>query len=812
MTERSVFLAALDVADAADRAVYLDSACAADADLRRRVEALLAAHAVSDTFMAHPAVADSPAFAPPTAPGDLGRLGKYRILKELGRGGMGAVYLAFDERLERNVALKLMLPNAAANSTAKDRFLREARAAARVSSDHVVAIHEADEIDGTPYIALQFLQGSPLDEYLQKKGLPSLPQVTRIARETALGLAAAHNLGLVHRDIKPGNIWLEAPGGRVKILDFGLAKPVQGNAAAEHTASGDILGTPAYMAPEQGLGRPLDGRADLFSLGCMMYRLVTGKLPFDRPTLMAILTAIATEEPPPVRELNPAVPTALAELIHQLLAKTPDARPPSADVVAARLRAMSEGFQGSAATPRPSETAPLPLPAADPPVEPPRRRPVTKRKPAGRPWPWVAVGGAAAVAMVVVGWGVFLLTQNRDGTRATGSGGVTAPGKDAPPTTRIAESPTGDPDRTTAVWVLSLGGVVKVNGADDHIRDAADLPTDRFTLHAVSVAKTAVTDADMARFKVCRGLTYLLMEDTTLSDDAMPAVAALPALQELHMARSGVTDTGLAHFAGNKRLTALDLSGTKVTNAGLAHFADCRPLAYLYLRGTVVSDAGLKHLGGCLGLVHLDLSETGVTDDGLAHLAGCDRVRYANLSGTGVTDAALDQLQQYRDLTGLSVPRTKVTPQGVAKFHAAVPGCEIEHDGGTLKAKTAADPDRTAAGWVLGLGGMVQLTSRDADIKAAADLPKGPFTLKAVSLSKSAATDAGAARLKGCKHLRSLDLNGTAVTDDGLVHLKDLKTLTQLDLSRTAVTDAGVAHLKGLSGLTRVSDFLEEAI
>ncbi len=749
-----------------------------------------------------PAVADSQAFAPPTVPGDLGRLAKYRILKELGRGGMGAVFLAFDERLERNVALKVMLPHAAANSTAKDRFLREARAAARVSSDYVVAIHEADEIDGVPFIALQHLQGYPLDEYLKKKGSPSLPQVIRIARETALGLTAAHKLGLVHRDIKPGNIWLEAPGGRVKILDFGLAKPVAGNAAAEHTASGVILGTPAYMAPEQGLGRPLDGRADLFSLGCMMYRLVTGKLPFERPTLMAILTAIATEEPPPVRELNPAVPTALAELIHQLLAKTPDDRPPSADAVAARLRAMSDGFQGSAATPRPSETAPLPLPAADPPVEPPRRRPVTTRRPAGRPWLWVAV---ASAAVVVVGGGVFFLTQKRDGSPATGTGGVTAPGQDGPPTTRVAESPTGDPDRTTAVWVLSLGGAVKVNGVDDHINDAADLPTDRFTLHAVSVAKTAVTDADMARFKACRGLTYLHMEDTTVADDGMAAVAALPALQELHMARTGVTDTGLAHFAGNTRLTALDLSGTKVTNAGLAPFADCRPLAYLYLRGTVVSDAGLKHLGGCLGLVHLDLSDTGVTDDGLAHLKGCDRVRYANLSGTGVTDAALDQLQQSRDLTGLSVPRTKVTPQRVAKFHAAMPGCEIEYDGGTLKAKAAADPDRTAAGWVLGLGGMVQLTGRGADIKAVADLPKEPFTLKAVSLSKTAATDAGVARLKGCQHLTVLDLDGTAVTDDGLVHLKGLKTLTQLDLSRTAVTDAGVAHLTGLKGLTTLS-------
>ncbi len=185
----------------------------------------------------------TPEFAPSAEPGELGRLGKYRIVKELGRGGMGAVYLAFDERLQRKVALKVILPKAAANATAKDRFLREARAAAQISSDYVVNIHEADEIDGIPYISLQYLQGVPLDEYLKKKGTPTLAQSLRIARETALGLAAAHKLGLIHRDIKPGNIWLEAPSGRVKILDFGLAKTVDTN--AESTNSGAIFGTPA---------------------------------------------------------------------------------------------------------------------------------------------------------------------------------------------------------------------------------------------------------------------------------------------------------------------------------------------------------------------------------------------------------------------------------------------------------------------------------------------------------------------------------------------------------------------------------------
>jgi serine/threonine protein kinase len=140
---------------------------------------------------------------------------------------MGAVYLAVDVRLRRKVALKVMLPRYAAAPTARARFLREARAAARVAHDNVVAVYEADEADGVPFIAMQLLQGYPLDEYLKRHGPPTVPQVLRLGHEAADGLAAAHDQWLIHRDIKPANLWLEAPHGRVKILDFGLAKPVE---------------------------------------------------------------------------------------------------------------------------------------------------------------------------------------------------------------------------------------------------------------------------------------------------------------------------------------------------------------------------------------------------------------------------------------------------------------------------------------------------------------------------------------------------------------------------------------------------------
>ena len=279
-----------------------------------------------------------PRFGPPAAEGEVGVLGPYRVLKELGKGGMGAVYLALDTRLDRKLAMKVMLPEFAADAAAKERFPREARAAAKVSHDNVVTVYEADERDGVPYITMPLLQGTPLDEYLKKKGAPPLPHVVRIGAQTALGLAAAHAHGLVHRDIKPANLWLEAPNGRVKVLDFGLAKPV--GSEPELTKSGAIVGTPAYMSPEQARGLKVDARTDLFSLGAVLYRLCAGKNPFVGDHVMAVLAALITDEPTPVRELNPNVPEPLVALIHQLLAKKPEDRPQTAVDVAKQLRAI----------------------------------------------------------------------------------------------------------------------------------------------------------------------------------------------------------------------------------------------------------------------------------------------------------------------------------------------------------------------------------------------------------------------------------------------------------------------------------------
>ncbi len=266
------------------------------------------------------------------------RIGEYEAQKKLGEGGMGVVYQGWDTQLRRNVAIKVLLPRYSADREARERFLREARAAASIAHDNVVTIYHVGDHHGSAYLVMPLLKGQSLEAYLQRKGMPSVPQTLRIAREILAGLAAAHKQGLIHRDVKPANVWLESPHGRVKILDFGIAKPV---ASAAHTAvtdEGVVMGTPAFMSPEQARGHAVDPRSDLFSLGAVLYRMCAGMPPFVRPTAMDTLTALVSEDATPVESYNAALPPRLAALIHRLLNRDPAARAATADEAIKELR------------------------------------------------------------------------------------------------------------------------------------------------------------------------------------------------------------------------------------------------------------------------------------------------------------------------------------------------------------------------------------------------------------------------------------------------------------------------------------------
>ena len=265
------------------------------------------------------------------------------------------------------MAIKVLAPQLAAVAAARKRFAREARAAAAVSHEHVVPIYAVDEFKGLPYLVMPFVAGESLQDRLDRQGPLDVPQILRIGMQAAAGLAAAHAQGLIHRDIKPSNILLENGVERVKITDFGLARTVDD---ASLTQSGVLAGTPQYMAPEQARGEPLDPRADLFSLGGVMYAMCLGRPPFRAASALAVLKRVCDDAPRPIREVNPEIPAWLADIIMKLLAKDPDDRYASAAQVATVL----EGRLAELQRPMPARIEESTLAIAAPP---PRRRLVT---------------------------------------------------------------------------------------------------------------------------------------------------------------------------------------------------------------------------------------------------------------------------------------------------------------------------------------------------------------------------------------------------------------------------------------------------
>jgi serine/threonine protein kinase len=271
---------------------------------------------------------------PSDQPGSIGRLGTYEVSQIVGQGGMGVVVKAFDPTLHRVVAVKVLAPYLAHNPQARRRFIREAQAIAAVCHDHVITIHAIDESEEQPKIVMQFVSGRSLQEKLDAEGALTLKEILRIGMQTAAGLAAAHAQGLVHRDVKPSNILLENGIQRVKLTDFGLARAVDD---ASLTQSGVIAGTPQYMAPEQANGDPVDYRADLFSLGSVMYAMCVGHSPFRASTTMGVLKRVCHDAPRPIREVNSDIPDWLCAIVMKLLAKSSDNRFQSAREVAELL-------------------------------------------------------------------------------------------------------------------------------------------------------------------------------------------------------------------------------------------------------------------------------------------------------------------------------------------------------------------------------------------------------------------------------------------------------------------------------------------
>jgi eukaryotic-like serine/threonine-protein kinase len=372
--------------EVSQRATFLEEACHGDEAMRQEIDSLLAHEEPANHFMEAPGMAVlAQAVAQDRAYSMIGRqLGAYQILSLLGAGGMGEVYQARDTRLGRLVALKILPPGVATDPERKRRFLQEAKVVSALNHPHIVTLHDVGSEDGIDFLVMEYVPGKTLDKLIPRKGL-ALREALQYAIEIAGALAKAHAAGIIHRDLKPGNIMVT--DGVLKVLDFGLAKlmeaaePSDSSATTPLTSATMIVGTAAYMSPEQARGRPVDTRSDIFSFGVMLYEMLTSRRPFEAADRLSTLAAILEHEPTPLTEMDAKIPHELERVVQRCLRKDPDRRfQGMADVKVALEELKDEVGSGGSVSREPVKS-------------------VTSRT---RIWKWIAIPACVLVAATIV--------------------------------------------------------------------------------------------------------------------------------------------------------------------------------------------------------------------------------------------------------------------------------------------------------------------------------------------------------------------------------------------------------------------------
>jgi serine/threonine protein kinase len=652
--------------------------------------------------------------APPERPDEIGRLGPYRVLQLLGQGAMGMVFRAEDTSLGRFVALKVMVPSVASLAENRQRFAREAEATARVNHPNVIPIYAIGEDRGVPFLAMPLLKGELLEARISRERRLPIRDAVRISREVAEGLAAAHQHNLIHRDIKPANLWLEPvqrrnASDRVKILDFGLAR--LGDTGL--TTPGAVLGTPAYMAPEQAKGLTVDYRCDLFSLGSVMYRMLTGERPFQGSEVFAVLMALTTVDPPAPHEVNPEVPLGLSQLVMHLLAKDPADRPQSAREVVDRLDRLGLIAPATStdrmAVPRAGSSGSIPVVESKDDatgsgrsymlgvwaviilliclaafwvrgllasrltgnvklsVNPPDSEVFVDSKPVS-----LETAGATTLNLSP---GQHELQVVHKGYRDRTNNFDVGPGDNGPVTVELDKLPALPPppkeERALAATTAKLSPttVVAPNKSAGETRPTPVAPP--------SPREEKVVPPEPVRPKS--------------SETAASKTTPLPAKRENSPETTPVTESRPPRPPVNRRAALWVLERGGVVNLKVPGESDARSIRQRtdlprtrfdvvqigLAKRPGVDESGLAELDGLPALSTLDLSGTAVTDAGVARLRGLRSLRELLLCDTAVTDLAVRELKQMTGLRRLDLQNTRISAEGVRELEVALPSCRI---------------------------------------------------------------------------------------------------------------------------------------
>jgi eukaryotic-like serine/threonine-protein kinase len=488
-----------------------------------------------------------------SGPVDPERIGPYRIMRRIGAGGMGVVYVAEDEHLHRQVALKVLRPGDTTDPQRKERFLREARATAGLEHERIVRVYNAGEADGAPFIAMELLKGEALRARLHREPRLPIAEAIRIGADVAEGLAFAHAHGLIHRDVTPANIWLE-PSGRAKVLDFGLVQVSE--EAGVLTRTGASMGTPGFMSPEQAAGEGVTAATDQFSLGCVLYQMTTGRPAFPGETARERMRAVLNDDPVRPRDIIPDIPALLDDSIRQQLAKEPGSRPSSV-----AIRDFLKSMQVDLADGAMSVLSTISR-QRDHTLFPPERLRPTRH--GGRQLLLVVIG-----AFILGGLGVYLWTLRDRGPQSTGKNDRNS----LPPPGNASASPFAELD---ASWVQSVSQLPAHEQFDAVSRELLRRNTD---MKPDEIRSFAEMDGKIISFQI----------NSDMVEDLTP-LRALPALKNVICVGPSPRQGRLQSLEPLRGLPLVILSveNSKVANLG--------PLAGMFLQHLDISGTSVSNL------------------------------------------------------------------------------------------------------------------------------------------------------------------------------------------------------------------------
>ncbi|MDX2106674.1 MAG: protein kinase [Candidatus Melainabacteria bacterium] len=586
--------------------------------------------------------------------------GRYEFITVIGAGGAGVIYKAKQKPLGRPVAVK-MIHSHLVNVTALKRFLQEAKTISTMHHPNIISVHDFGvSEDNQPYMVMDYVEGTTLSDYIKKEGALEPEFAVNLAMQICDGLSHAHSHNVLHRDLKPNNVMLvplAAGEHHLRVLDFGLAKLFAEDEQADHlTKTGETVGTPAYMSPEQVMGKKLSPRSDIYSLGCLMYHCLTGFVPFGGATKMETMLKQLNDPPPPFSEYDIDVSERLEELVMQILSKDPAGRPESMSQVKERLKALiSYHSSGNVSALARKEKKKAPAKKIE--IEPKK----------------IAMIAVPLLLVSVAGLATFFYTQQKPTLKPdqTTQASNIEPTKQNAPVVATKTEQSEEPSANATTPVAPAAKEEKPQEQGPNYKP--DIDDEEFLgkfqgkegIRELSSDGHDIQNQDLYYVAKLKNLKMLDLTKSQSINDSGVAYLKNMSLVSLLLGKTGVTDKGLDSIGTLKSLVTLDLNNTLITANGLGQLTSCRNLRNLDLHQTNLKSGNLDGLKGLNNLEMLVLGETGVGDTSLSALANMKMLKTLYLNNTAITNTGLNNLTNLENLQKLDLSGTKIDNRGL---------------------------------------------------------------------------------------------------------------------------------------------------